>query len=176
MLFCSLLVYLCYIRSLELVVKATVVSGQHWRLEVPGNAKVIFAQISTSRNWRLNTKNLSFFFSSTDTDYSYYNLILKKAGQFLSNFQINLLKFALSIRAYSPTVQMFQQVYSRNIFSNAVGEWFMWYFGFRVNNVYYCNSVICMLVFFAIKSDLYYKRHNIMFYKLVLLCRINICA
>uniref|UniRef100_A0A8D2P5R3 UDP-glucose ceramide glucosyltransferase-like 1 n=1 Tax=Zosterops lateralis melanops TaxID=1220523 RepID=A0A8D2P5R3_ZOSLA len=42
--------------------------------------------------------------------YSYYNLILKKAGQFLSNLQINLLKFALSIRAYSPTVQMFQQI------------------------------------------------------------------
>uniref|UniRef100_A0A8B9FU72 UDP-glucose ceramide glucosyltransferase-like 1 n=1 Tax=Amazona collaria TaxID=241587 RepID=A0A8B9FU72_9PSIT len=37
-------------------------------------------------------------------------LMLKKAGQFLSNLQINLLKFALSIRAYSPTVQMFQQI------------------------------------------------------------------
>uniref|UniRef100_A0A8D2P6B9 UDP-glucose ceramide glucosyltransferase-like 1 n=1 Tax=Zosterops lateralis melanops TaxID=1220523 RepID=A0A8D2P6B9_ZOSLA len=44
------------------------------------------------------------------SEYSYYNLILKKAGQFLSNLQINLLKFALSIRAYSPTVQMFQQI------------------------------------------------------------------
>uniref|UniRef100_A0A663MQF7 UDP-glucose ceramide glucosyltransferase-like 1 n=1 Tax=Athene cunicularia TaxID=194338 RepID=A0A663MQF7_ATHCN len=42
--------------------------------------------------------------------HSYYNLILKKAGQFLSNLQINLLKFALAIRAYSPTVQMFQQI------------------------------------------------------------------
>uniref|UniRef100_A0A8B9ZH15 UDP-glucose ceramide glucosyltransferase-like 1 n=1 Tax=Anas platyrhynchos TaxID=8839 RepID=A0A8B9ZH15_ANAPL len=50
------------------------------------------------------------FFSSTDSEHSYYNLILKKAGQFLSNLQINLLKFALSIRAYSPTVQMFQQI------------------------------------------------------------------
>lgn len=60
----------------------------------------------------LNTKSLVvvFFFSSTDSEHSYYNLILKKAGQFLSNLQINLLKFALSIRAYSPTVQMFQQV------------------------------------------------------------------
>lgn len=65
----------------------------------------------------LNTKSLSFilfffffFLSSTDSEYSYYNLILKKAGQFLSNLQINLLKFALSTRAYSPTVQMFQQV------------------------------------------------------------------
>lgn len=43
-------------------------------------------------------------------DSSYYNLILKKAGQFLSDLQISLLKFAVSIRAYSPTVQMFQQI------------------------------------------------------------------
>ncbi|EGV94432.1 UDP-glucose:glycoprotein glucosyltransferase 2, partial [Cricetulus griseus] len=44
------------------------------------------------------------------SDYSYYNLILKKAGQFLDNIHINLLKFAFSIRAHSPTIQMFQQV------------------------------------------------------------------
>uniref|UniRef100_A0A8B9IX36 UDP-glucose ceramide glucosyltransferase-like 1 n=1 Tax=Amazona collaria TaxID=241587 RepID=A0A8B9IX36_9PSIT len=44
------------------------------------------------------------------SEHSYYSLMLKKAGQFLSNLQINLLKFALSIRAYSPTVQMFQQI------------------------------------------------------------------
>uniref|UniRef100_A0A8C3TC04 UDP-glucose glycoprotein glucosyltransferase 2 n=1 Tax=Chelydra serpentina TaxID=8475 RepID=A0A8C3TC04_CHESE len=56
-----------------------------------------------------NTKILPVLFL-TDSEHSYYNLILKKAGQFLSNFQINLLKFALSIRAYSPTVQMFQQI------------------------------------------------------------------
>uniref|UniRef100_A0A670ICX5 UDP-glucose ceramide glucosyltransferase-like 1 n=1 Tax=Podarcis muralis TaxID=64176 RepID=A0A670ICX5_PODMU len=42
--------------------------------------------------------------------HSYYNLILKKAGQFLSNVQINLLKFSLSLRAHSPTIQMFQQI------------------------------------------------------------------
>uniref|UniRef100_A0A8C3XW60 UDP-glucose ceramide glucosyltransferase-like 1 n=1 Tax=Chelydra serpentina TaxID=8475 RepID=A0A8C3XW60_CHESE len=58
---------------------------------------------------RPNTKILPVLFL-TDSEHSYYNLILKKAGQFLSNFQINLLKFALSIRAYSPTVQMFQQI------------------------------------------------------------------
>lgn len=70
-------------------------------------------QIDMPHHLGLNTKSLSFllfFLSSTDSEYSYYNLILKKAGQFLSNLQINLLKFALSIRAYSPTVQMFQQV------------------------------------------------------------------
>uniref|UniRef100_A0A8C4VSW5 UDP-glucose ceramide glucosyltransferase-like 1 n=1 Tax=Gopherus evgoodei TaxID=1825980 RepID=A0A8C4VSW5_9SAUR len=49
-------------------------------------------------------------YKKRDSEHSYYNLILKKAGQFLSNLQINLLKFALSIRAYSPTVQMFQQI------------------------------------------------------------------
>uniref|UniRef100_A0A674KBQ2 UDP-glucose glycoprotein glucosyltransferase 2 n=1 Tax=Terrapene triunguis TaxID=2587831 RepID=A0A674KBQ2_9SAUR len=56
-----------------------------------------------------NTKIFPVLFL-TDSEHSYYNLILKKAGQFLSNLQINLLKFALSIRAYSPTVQMFQQI------------------------------------------------------------------
>jgi hypothetical protein len=49
-------------------------------------------------------------FLSVESDYSYYNLILKKAGQFLDNLHINLLKFAFSVRAYSPTIQMFQQV------------------------------------------------------------------
>uniref|UniRef100_A0A452VMY0 UDP-glucose ceramide glucosyltransferase-like 1 n=1 Tax=Ursus maritimus TaxID=29073 RepID=A0A452VMY0_URSMA len=34
----------------------------------------------------------------------------EKAGQFLDNLHINLLKFAFSIRAYSPTIQMFQQI------------------------------------------------------------------
>uniref|UniRef100_A0A674K6U8 UDP-glucose ceramide glucosyltransferase-like 1 n=1 Tax=Terrapene triunguis TaxID=2587831 RepID=A0A674K6U8_9SAUR len=58
---------------------------------------------------RPNTKIFPVLFL-TDSEHSYYNLILKKAGQFLSNLQINLLKFALSIRAYSPTVQMFQQI------------------------------------------------------------------
>ncbi|XP_059502942.1 UDP-glucose:glycoprotein glucosyltransferase 2 [Stegostoma tigrinum] len=44
-----------------------------------------------------------------DSERRYYDLILKKAGQFLSQLKLNLLKFALSLRAYSPTVQMFQQ-------------------------------------------------------------------
>uniref|UniRef100_W5MD03 UDP-glucose ceramide glucosyltransferase-like 1 n=1 Tax=Lepisosteus oculatus TaxID=7918 RepID=W5MD03_LEPOC len=41
---------------------------------------------------------------------SYYNLILKKAGQFVTDLQVNLLKFALSLRIYSPAVQSFQQI------------------------------------------------------------------
>ncbi|KAM9851238.1 UDP-glucose:glycoprotein glucosyltransferase 2 [Aulostomus maculatus] len=43
---------------------------------------------------------------------SYYNLIIKKAGQFLSDLQVNLLKFALALRFYSPAVHAFQQIAS----------------------------------------------------------------
>uniref|UniRef100_A0A8C5FI82 UDP-glucose ceramide glucosyltransferase-like 1 n=1 Tax=Gadus morhua TaxID=8049 RepID=A0A8C5FI82_GADMO len=41
---------------------------------------------------------------------SYYNLILKKAGQFLTHLQVNLLRFALSLRTYSPAVAASQQI------------------------------------------------------------------
>ncbi|XP_072111746.1 UDP-glucose:glycoprotein glucosyltransferase 1 isoform X1 [Mobula birostris] len=44
------------------------------------------------------------------TDILYYNHILQKAGEFLTPVQVNLLKFALSLRAYSAIVQMFQQI------------------------------------------------------------------
>ncbi|CAN9497714.1 unnamed protein product [Ophioblennius macclurei] len=43
---------------------------------------------------------------------SYYNLIIKKAGQFLTDLQLNLLKFALSLRSYSPAVHAAQQIAS----------------------------------------------------------------
>uniref|UniRef100_A0AAY4DF81 UDP-glucose ceramide glucosyltransferase-like 1 n=1 Tax=Denticeps clupeoides TaxID=299321 RepID=A0AAY4DF81_9TELE len=43
---------------------------------------------------------------------SYYNLITKKAGQFLTDLQVRLLKLALSLRVYSPAVHAFQQIAS----------------------------------------------------------------
>ncbi|XP_069558740.1 UDP-glucose:glycoprotein glucosyltransferase 2 [Brachyistius frenatus] len=43
---------------------------------------------------------------------SYYNLIIKKAGQFLSHLQVNLLRFALALRSYSPAVHASQQIAS----------------------------------------------------------------
>lgn len=43
---------------------------------------------------------------------SYYNLIIKKAGQFLTYLQVNLLKFALALRSYSPAVHASQQIAS----------------------------------------------------------------
>ncbi|XP_035249636.1 UDP-glucose:glycoprotein glucosyltransferase 2 isoform X2 [Anguilla anguilla] len=41
---------------------------------------------------------------------TYYNLIIKKAGQFVSDLQVSLLKFSLSLRAFSPAVHAFQQI------------------------------------------------------------------
>ncbi|XP_061697975.1 UDP-glucose:glycoprotein glucosyltransferase 2 isoform X2 [Syngnathoides biaculeatus] len=41
---------------------------------------------------------------------SYYNLIIKKANQFLTDLQVNLLKMALSLRFYSPAVHAFQRI------------------------------------------------------------------
>lgn len=48
--------------------------------------------------------------SAADTDQAYYELIVKRASALLSSVQVNMLKFALSLRAYSATVQSFQQV------------------------------------------------------------------
>uniref|UniRef100_A0A8C5CEX1 UDP-glucose glycoprotein glucosyltransferase 2 n=1 Tax=Gadus morhua TaxID=8049 RepID=A0A8C5CEX1_GADMO len=53
------------------------------------------------------------FWQFVDTSVrSYYNLILKKAGQFLTHLQVNLLRFALSLRTYSPAVAASQQIAS----------------------------------------------------------------
>ncbi|KAL4691209.1 hypothetical protein H8959_014170, partial [Pygathrix nigripes] len=69
------------------------------------------AEESNEKFWQfLETVQELAIYKQTESDYSYYNLILKKAGQFLDNLHINLLKFAFSIRAYSPAVQMFQQI------------------------------------------------------------------
>ncbi|XP_063744551.1 UDP-glucose:glycoprotein glucosyltransferase 2 isoform X4 [Eleginops maclovinus] len=43
---------------------------------------------------------------------SYYNLIIKKAGQFLTDLQVRLLKFAMALRSYSPAVHASQQIAS----------------------------------------------------------------
>uniref|UniRef100_A0AAQ6AGL4 UDP-glucose ceramide glucosyltransferase-like 1 n=1 Tax=Amphiprion ocellaris TaxID=80972 RepID=A0AAQ6AGL4_AMPOC len=45
-------------------------------------------------------------------DQAYYELIVKRASALLSSVQLNMLKFALSLRAYSATVHSFQQIAS----------------------------------------------------------------
>ncbi|XP_038608579.1 UDP-glucose:glycoprotein glucosyltransferase 1 [Tachyglossus aculeatus] len=44
------------------------------------------------------------------TDYSFYHRLLNAASQNLSPLQKNLLKFSLSLRSYSATIQAFQQI------------------------------------------------------------------
>ncbi|KAM8786828.1 UDP-glucose:glycoprotein glucosyltransferase 2 isoform 2-T2 [Rhynchonycteris naso] len=74
-------------------------------------ASEFMAEESNEKFWQfLDTVKELATYKQTESDYSYYNLILKKAGQFLDNLHINLLKFAISIRAYSPAIQMFQQI------------------------------------------------------------------
>lgn len=53
---------------------------------------------------------ISVYCPCADTDQAYYDLIVKKASALLSTVQVNMLKFALSLRAYSATVHSFQQV------------------------------------------------------------------
>lgn len=60
---------------------------------------------------------ISGYCRRADTDQAYYDLIVKKASALLSAVQVNMLKFALSLRAYSATVHSFQQVaYKSHIF------------------------------------------------------------
>ncbi|XP_041587265.1 UDP-glucose:glycoprotein glucosyltransferase 2 [Vulpes lagopus] len=74
-------------------------------------ASEFMAEESNEKFWQfLETVQELAIYKQTESPYSYYNLILKKAGQFLDNLHINFLKFAFSIRAYSPTIQMFQQI------------------------------------------------------------------
>ncbi|XP_073899219.1 UDP-glucose:glycoprotein glucosyltransferase 2 isoform X3 [Castor canadensis] len=76
-----------------------------------GNPSEFMAEESNEKFWQfLETVQELAIYKQKESDYSYYNLILKKAGQFLDNLHINLLKFAFSVRAYSPTIQMFQQI------------------------------------------------------------------
>ncbi|XP_075708508.1 UDP-glucose:glycoprotein glucosyltransferase 2 [Rhinoderma darwinii] len=74
-------------------------------------ASEFIAEEGNDKFWQfLGTVQEITIYKNKDSEYSYYSLILKKAGQFLSDLQVSLLKYAFSIRAYSPTVQMFQQI------------------------------------------------------------------
>uniref|UniRef100_A0A8C5M005 UDP-glucose ceramide glucosyltransferase-like 1 n=1 Tax=Leptobrachium leishanense TaxID=445787 RepID=A0A8C5M005_9ANUR len=74
-------------------------------------ASEFIAEEGNERFWQfLGTVQEITIYKTKGPESTYYNLILKKAGQFLTDLQLPLLKFAFSIRAYSPTVQMFQQI------------------------------------------------------------------
>ncbi|XP_034145677.1 UDP-glucose:glycoprotein glucosyltransferase 1 isoform X2 [Esox lucius] len=75
-------------------------------------ASEFLAEESPEMFWDFVEANQNIRGEHDDTDQSYYDLIMKRAGALLSTVQLNMLKFALSLRAYSATVHSFQQIAS----------------------------------------------------------------
>uniref|UniRef100_A0A3Q3WAW8 Uncharacterized protein n=1 Tax=Mola mola TaxID=94237 RepID=A0A3Q3WAW8_MOLML len=75
-------------------------------------ASEFMAEESQEKFWDFVEANQNIEGEHDDTDQAYYELITKKASAVLSPVQVNMLKFALSLRAYSATVQSFQQIAS----------------------------------------------------------------
>ncbi|XP_077476984.1 UDP-glucose:glycoprotein glucosyltransferase 1 [Stigmatopora argus] len=73
-------------------------------------ASEFLAEESQEKFWDFVEDNQDF--DDADTDQAYYASIVEKAGTLLSSIQVNMLKFALSLRAYSATVHSFQQIAS----------------------------------------------------------------
>ncbi|XP_015248212.1 PREDICTED: UDP-glucose:glycoprotein glucosyltransferase 1 isoform X2 [Cyprinodon variegatus] len=75
-------------------------------------ASEFLAEESHDKFWDFVEANQNIEGEHDDTDQAYYELIVKKASALLSSVQLNMLKFALSLRAYSATVHSFQQIAS----------------------------------------------------------------
>ncbi|XP_050991856.1 UDP-glucose:glycoprotein glucosyltransferase 1 isoform X2 [Labeo rohita] len=75
-------------------------------------ASEFLAEESQDKFWDFVEANQNIEKDHDETDLAYYDLILKRASVLLSPVQLNLLKFALSLRAYSSTVHSFQQIAS----------------------------------------------------------------
>ncbi|XP_016132638.1 UDP-glucose:glycoprotein glucosyltransferase 1-like [Sinocyclocheilus grahami] len=75
-------------------------------------ASEFLAEESQDKFWDFVEATQNIENDHDDTDQAYYDLILKRASVLLSPVQLNLLKFALSLRAYSSTVHSFQQIAS----------------------------------------------------------------
>ncbi|XP_012736496.2 UDP-glucose:glycoprotein glucosyltransferase 1 isoform X1 [Fundulus heteroclitus] len=75
-------------------------------------ASEFLAEESQEKFWDFVEANQNVQGEHDDTDLAYYELIVKKASALLSSVQLNMLKLALSLRAYSATVHSFQQIAS----------------------------------------------------------------
>lgn len=75
-------------------------------------ASEFMAEESQEKFWDFVEANQNIEGEHDDTDQAYYELIVKKASALLSSVQVNMLKFALSLRVYSSTVHSFQQIAS----------------------------------------------------------------
>ncbi|XP_076828674.1 UDP-glucose:glycoprotein glucosyltransferase 1-like isoform X2 [Brachyhypopomus gauderio] len=75
-------------------------------------ASEFLAEESQDKFWDFVEANQDIESEHDGSDLSYYELIIKRAGQLLSSTQLKLLKFSLSLRAYSAAVHAFQQIAS----------------------------------------------------------------
>uniref|UniRef100_A0A1A8MQF2 UDP-glucose ceramide glucosyltransferase-like 1 n=1 Tax=Nothobranchius pienaari TaxID=704102 RepID=A0A1A8MQF2_9TELE len=75
-------------------------------------ASEFLAEDSQEKFWDFVEASQNIEGEHDGTDQAYYELIVKKASALLSSIQLNMLKFALSLRAYSATVYSFQQIAS----------------------------------------------------------------
>ncbi|CAB1327916.1 unnamed protein product [Coregonus sp. 'balchen'] len=75
-------------------------------------ASEFLAEESQEKFWDFVEANQNIKGEHDDTDQAYYDLIVKRASALLSTVQLNMLKFALSLRAHSATVHSFQQIAS----------------------------------------------------------------
>ncbi|XP_076828880.1 UDP-glucose:glycoprotein glucosyltransferase 1-like isoform X1 [Brachyhypopomus gauderio] len=75
-------------------------------------ASEFLAEESQDKFWDFVEANQDIESEHDGSDLSYYELIIKRAGQLLSSTQLKLLKFSLSLRSYSAAVHAFQQIAS----------------------------------------------------------------
>ncbi|XP_051553094.1 UDP-glucose:glycoprotein glucosyltransferase 1-like [Myxocyprinus asiaticus] len=75
-------------------------------------ASEFLAEESQDKFWDFVEANQNIENEHDDTDLAYYELVIKRVSELLSPVQLNLLKFALSLRAYSSTVHSFHQIAS----------------------------------------------------------------
>lgn len=75
-------------------------------------ASEFLAEESQDKFWDFVEASQNIEGEHDDTHQAYYELIVKKASALLSSVQLNMLKFSLSLRAYSATVHSFQQIAS----------------------------------------------------------------
>uniref|UniRef100_W5LBU9 UDP-glucose ceramide glucosyltransferase-like 1 n=1 Tax=Astyanax mexicanus TaxID=7994 RepID=W5LBU9_ASTMX len=105
-LLCVSLVILHFVASADGSSKAvTTTLTTKW----PSAPLLLEASIYIFNHSKVQKQGVCFLSGS---DLSYYELIIKRAGQLLSPVQLKLLKFALSLRSYSSTIHSFQQIAS----------------------------------------------------------------
>ncbi|XP_018611764.1 UDP-glucose:glycoprotein glucosyltransferase 1 isoform X2 [Scleropages formosus] len=73
-------------------------------------ASEFLAEESQEKFWDFVELNQELENIDEGSDQFYYELVVERASQLLSPVQLNMLRFALSLRAYSPTVHAFQQI------------------------------------------------------------------